>query len=329
MNNYINEDKKRLSDLAKELGFSNKSFLVSGATGMIGKIFVDVLLEITNPSNIIVMGKDIDECNRLFGNKGVEFSSFDTLNCINKHVDYVVHLASPTNSKYLSERPVEVIDFMYSSTRAILDFGNRVDSSVLFISSMEAYGEIHDEKTKKESELGYISLESTRSSYPESKRICELLIKSYSNEYGLKCYTARLAQTFGAGTPVDDSRIFGYFARCALNKQDIILKTKGDTFGNYTYIADTIASFFYILSNGKSGETYNVVGDGCRSTIYDMAELVAKKIADNSISVIVDENNSGQYPNSTKLNMSNKKLKSIGWRPKYNLLDMYRRMLDK
>ena len=191
---------------------------------------------------------------------------------------------------------------------------------------MEVYGEIFDDVKKSESELGYISLESTRSSYPEAKRLCELLIKSYATEYGVCCYTARLAQTFGAGSSINDPRVFGYFARCAINNENIVLKTNGDTFGNYCYLADTIASFFYILEKGIPGDTYNVVSDNSRFTIFEMANLVINNINPNiSLKFDIDPNNA--FPKPTQLNMDNSKLKSLGWRSRFNIIDMYKRMI--
>ena len=327
MNKFFIEDIKRVSDYAIRKGFENKSFLVSGATGMIGKILIDVLLKVTSPSKIIVMGKDIQECETVYSGVGVKYASFETFNSINEDVDYIIHLASPTASSFLASYPVEVIDFMYQSTKMLLDFAKEHKSSMIFASSMEVFGEVNDETKRKENDLGFVSLESTRSSYPETKRLCELLVRSYAEEFGLNCFSARLAQTFGAGTSLDDPRIFGYIARCILNNENIVLKTKGDSVGNYCYIADTLSAFFAILVNGKKGETYNVVGDNTRYTIFEMSKLVCEQISNNKIDVVIDLCPNTIYPKPTKLNMDNCKLKSLGWKPKYSLIDMYRRML--
>lgn len=329
MNKYLIEDRKYLSELAIKLGFANKCFLISGATGMIGKILVDVLLKVTTPSKIIAMGKNIDECKKAFDGKNIEYSSFETLNDIDQKVDYIIHLASPTNSYFLASKPIEVIDFIYTSTKKLLDFANIENSKFLFISSMEVFGEIYDEEKKNENDLGFISLESTRSSYPEAKRLCELLVKSYSSELKLNCYSARLAQTFGAGTSTEDPRVFGYFARCVLKNEDIILKTSGESYGNYCYIADTISAFLFILSRGISGETYNVVGDNTRTSIYDMAKMVSREFSNNQINVKIEQSKSEIFANSTKLNMDNKKLKLLGWRPNFDLKQMYLRMVER
>jgi len=325
----IDEDKKYIISEACKLGFQNKSFLVTGATGMIGRIFVDVLRQLTSENRIYVLGLNLEEVNEVFKDTNVNKTSFDNLDNIGDvEIDYIIHLASPTNSKFLKEKPVETIDFIYSSTKKILDFALNYNSIVLYISSMESYGEVFDEDIREEKQLGYVDLTNTRNSYPETKRMCELLCYSFSQEYKLDVKCVRLAQTFGAGTIKSDPRIFGYLARCAINNENIVLGTKGESYGNYCYIADTLTAFFYALANGKSGETYNVVGDNCRCTILELANLVKTKIANNKIDIEFNLSLGNQYPKPTKLNMDNKKIKSIGWTSKYGLEDMLTRMVD-
>lgn len=326
--NVIEEDINRVAKQAIELGFENKSFLVTGATGMIGRMLVNVLRQVTREQYIYVLGKDLGEAKEIYGNTGLRLSSFDSLNEINEDVDFIIHLASPTNSKFMVDHAVETIDFIYSSTKQVLDFALKHHSKVLYISSMEVFGEVNDYEPKQENDLGYVALNNCRSSYPEAKRLSELLCYSYYKEYGLDVYCARLAQTFGAGTPMNDPRVFGYMARCVINNENIVLNTKGDSYGNYCYLADTLSAFFYILSNGNGGETYNVVGDNCRYTILELANLVANKVANNSIKVEINLNNSGIYPKPTKLNMSNGKIKQIGWKPMLGVENMFNRMIQ-
>lgn len=324
----IEEDRKNIVSDTIKLGFFGKSFLVSGATGMIGRILVNSLTKITNNEKIYVLGLNLDEVNSVYKSINVKKTSFDSLNNIDGEIDYIIHLASPTNSLFLKEKPVETIDFIFSSTKTILDFARKHNSKVLYISSMETYGEVFDDSFRSEKDLGYIDLRNTRSSYPEAKRLCELLCYSYCKEFGLDVKCARLAQTFGAGTSINDTRVFGYLGRCVINNENIVLGTKGDSYGNYCYIADTLRAFFYILSKGTPGETYNVVGDNCRCTILELATLVKERIAKNRIDILFDLSSGNKYPKVTKLNMDNRKLKSIGWVPRYNLEEMFIRMVN-
>ena len=99
---------------------------------------------------------------------------------------------------------------------------------MVYVSSMEVYG-IPDEKKEyiTEKDLGYIELENVRSSYSEGKRICECLCNAYAAEFGLPVKSARLAQTFGAGVLQEDNRVYAQFARSAMKKENLVLRTDG------------------------------------------------------------------------------------------------------
>ena len=100
--------------------------------------------------------------------------------------------------------------------------------------------------------------------------------------------------------------------------------------GNYCYSADALKALFVLLLKGKDGQAYNVVNEDASMTIKEMAHIVAEKVSQNKIAVkyeIPSENKFGYaVPNNTRL--SAKKLKELDWEAKYNLEEMYKRMLE-
>jgi nucleoside-diphosphate-sugar epimerase len=60
-----------------------------------------------------------------------------------------------------------------------------------------------------------------------------------------------------------------------------------------------------------------------------MAKMVAEKLADKPIQVVFDipEDNAFGYAKDTKLRLSAKKLRTLGWEPKVGLEEAYRRMM--
>lgn len=124
-------------------------------------------------------------------------------------VDYIVHTAAVTTSKTMVSKPVETLLGSINGTDTMLRLARRTGASILYLSSMEAYGTIDDSgKKATEEELGYIDLSNVRSCYPESKRLCECLCRSYHEQYHVRAVSGRLAQTFGAGVMPQENRVF-------------------------------------------------------------------------------------------------------------------------
>ena len=203
--------------------------------------------------------------------------------------------------------------------------------SMVYVSSMEVYGSTKEEDNPiTEDKLGFINVHNVRSSYSEGKRICELLCSSYASEYGVPVKMARLAQTFGAGVPSSDTRVFAQFARSVINGTDIVLHTKGESVGNYCYTADVVRGILCLLTKGEDGEAYNVVNENTSMMIREVASMVSEEIAEGKIKVIFDipEQNAFGYAPDTKMRLSSKKINELGWKASYDLPDMYRRMIS-
>ena len=179
-----------------------------------------------------------------------------------------------------------------------------------------------DERT-----LGKIDLERTRSCYPESKRMCEMICTSYAEEYGVPAMSIRLAQTFGPGVDPGDRRVFAMMTRNAIAGEDIVLATKGTSRHPYLYTAQAVTAILTVLLSGGPGETYNAANPATYCSIFEMGEMVAEKIAGGKISVRVDENgDASRYPAPSFLNMDISRISRLGWRPDHDLVWMYRRL---
>ena len=122
-------------------------------------------------------------------------------------IDYIIHGASPTKSKYFIEKPVETMDSAIIGTKNILEQA-RISNikSMIYLSSMEMYGTMNKLNVSEEN-IGYIDPLNVRSSYSEGKRTCELYCFSYWSEYNIPIKIARIAQTFGAGISKYENRV--------------------------------------------------------------------------------------------------------------------------
>lgn len=310
------------------LPLRDSSVLVTGATGLIGSVLVKSLIAANEKYGlkIKVYGqvRDLNKAKKLYGDvfNYAEFSTELKAGC-----DHIIHSASPTASKYFIENPVETIKFAVGSTIEVLEAARRDKASVVYLSSMEQYGRPYkDGQVMNEGEIGVIDHLSVRSSYSESKRLCECLCASYSAEYGVDVKISRLAQTFGVGAPLTDGRMPMQFARAAAEGKDIVLHTDGRSMSNFVYLTDAITGILIVLIKGERGQAYNVCNDSETITVREIAELVSSEVADGLIKVVVDKKDGMGYAPDVIMYLDSSKLRALGWKAEVGMADAYRKL---
>lgn len=316
----------------------NSTALVTGATGTIGSALVRAMFAANKKHGIgiriLASGRDKERAKQLIEAYGAEFFGHDICGPleVNGSVDYILHCAAVTKSSEMAANPVSVIETSIRGTSNVLALAKeKCVKSMVYLSSMEVYGRTDPAlPSVTEDELGFVDLKTMRSCYPESKRMCECMCNCWSAQYGVPVKIARLAQTFGAGTQREDPRVFAQFARSALTGKDIILHTEGKSRGNYCYISDAVRGLFLLLMKGENGEAYNIANPDAGMTIREMAEVVADKVCGNKASVIVDKpqdiEKRGYAPDAER-RLSTEKIEELGWKAKFSLAEMYKRML--
>lgn len=321
--------------------FRNTSFLITGATGLLGRNIVEALVHLSYRFDldirIICPVRSAEKARRIFSQgvllyEGVVFQEADLTNykSPDEDIDYVLHIASPTDSGYFVTHPVEMLDFTYSSTHRMLEVARSCNAAFVYFSSMEVYGTpCDDEKISEDHITTCPDTMNARSSYSEGKRIAETLCRSYFEEHGTPVYILRLTQTFGPGVAKDDGRVFAQFTRAAIDGRDIVLKSKGETKRSYLYPMDMVSALLTILAKGEEGSAYNIANEDTYCSILDMADLVAKQIAGGRIGVgfDLDDKGASKYLPTLHMNLDTSRLRSLGWKPVHDLKDMFTRMI--
>ena len=345
INSMLEEDLKIIANTKLDLEkFKNSTIFITGATGLIGSQLTKAFAYCNKKKNlnmrIIIFIRGLKKAQELYGNllenKEIEYRIGDIrdekiLEDRTFKADYIIHAASITTSKIMISNPVDVIDISLNGTKNMLELAKRDNvKGILYISSMEMYGKIiENEDNVTENNVGILDVLNVRSNYPESKRMCENMCISYLKQYNIPVYIVRLAQTFGAGVLETDNRIFAQFAKSVINEKDIVLHTKGLSEGNYCYTRDMVLGIITILLKGKIGEVYNIANEESHTTIAQMANMVATKIANNKIKVVFEtpKENVFGYAKDVKMKLSSAKLRKLGWIPEVGLEEAYRRMI--
>lgn len=312
---------------------NNEKILITGATGLIGQTVIKKLLK-TN-AKVVALVRNKEKAINIFGEENDKISylvgDVTSLKIEKLDVDYIIHGASMTASRAFIEQPTEIIMTALEGTKNLLDIARLSNvKGFAFLSTMEVYGAPATDEKIDEKHSTNLDTMKVRSCYPESKRLCENLCSAYSSEYGVPTKVIRLTQTFGPGVVYDDGRVFAEFARCAIEKRNIVLHTKGETKRCYLATDDAADAILTILYKGGVGEAYNVANEETYCSIYEMASLVASKCADNEISVVIEETNAEKlgYAPVLHMNLDTTKLRNLGWEPTQNLEEMFKSMIE-
>lgn len=312
---------------------SGKTILLSGATGMIGKCIIELLMQYNRthtdeePIRIITLGRNEQRAEERFAEYWNE-EYFHYVVCdVNQKIpecgkaDYIIHAASNTHPLQYSQDSIGTITANVIGTKNLLDYAVAHETKrFCFVSSVEIYGENRGDVDRfSEDYLGYLNCNTLRAGYPESKRVGETLCNAYGQTYRLDFVIPRLSRAYGPTMLLSDSKAIAQFIKKAAAGEDIILKSAGTQLYSYTYAPDAAAGILTVLLNGKSGEAYNISDLESEVTLRQITEWLA---LDNGVKVtfeVPDVSEQAGYSTATKAILDTEKITGLGWRPRTHM----------
>ena len=303
----------------------NKSIMLSGATGLVGRFFVDLIMKKNENDElnckIIALCRNKEKALDMFnGYDDKLFNIFeqDVINPIeySGSVDFVIHAASNTHPVQYATDPIGTIKTNLYGTDNLLKYSK--DNSVkkfLLISSFEVYGKVNDNKKMAENDFGIVDCTVLRSCYPESKRLSENLSIAYSVQEGVNVSIVRLSRVFGPTMLLSSSLATSQFIKNAINGEDIVLKSDGKQFYSYNYVGDAVTAILTVLLYGKDREAYNVADDAYDLSLGGFAQLVSNYNNNKVIFSLPNEIEKKGFSNSIMSVLDGSKIKELGWEP--------------
>lgn len=337
---YIKCIKYCAKEIFRDSGIRKGRILISGATGLIGQVIVDSLLQANEEGltgfEVVAIARSREKAALCFG---IYFDRKDFV-CyfcdVNEPLpemgdaDYIIHAASNTHPMEYSTDPIGTIRTNVRGTENLLEYARlHKNKRFVFLSSVEIYGENQGQEEKfKETDLGYLDCNQLRSGYPESKRLGESLCCAYADRYGMDIVIPRLCRVYGPTMGEDDSKALAQFIRKAVNREDIVLKSDGQQYYSYIYVLDAVKAIFYVLDKGKRGNVYNISSELSDVRMYSVADKLAKIAGTNVVFEMPGKEEKKGYSRATKAVLDNTKLKELGWNECYDIDSGLRMTVD-
>lgn len=309
-----------------------KNILITGATGLIGVQMIDALMMHEN-INIYAVGRNkkkaAERLGEYFDKPNFTFIEQDVCNAFDDSlkVNYIIPCASNTHPLAYSQYPVETMMINIKGAEHALNLAARCKATVLYPSTVEVYGNAQGNDVFTEDYTGKLNLSTSRSCYTESKRSAEALCQSYIAEKGVDVKIARLSRIFGPSMLESDSKASSQFIKKAVSGEDIILKSAGNQFFSYTYVADAVAAILHVMINGESGQAYNISNEQCNVHLKDFACICAEYNGKSVIFDLPSESEAKGYSIATQAILDNTKLKETGYTPSYNFKNAVERTI--
>ncbi|MFP1647972.1 NAD-dependent epimerase/dehydratase family protein [Enterococcus mundtii] len=320
----INNNKKLKS-------LDGKSLLMIGASGMIGSFLVDTLMLANNQLKINIkvyaMGRNRNKLEKRFqsylNDSNFEIIEGDVTQPFPSSVkaDYVIHGASNTHPKAYATDPIGTIMTNLAGTEQVLKHAVATKTTrVLFLSTVEIYGENRGDVEKfTEDYCGYIDCNTLRAGYPEGKRVSESLCQAYIAKHHLDIVIPRLCRVFGPTMLLSDTKASSQFILNAVRQEDIVLKSEGNQYFSYIYVADAVSAILHLLLHGESGEAYNISDKKFDLYLKDLAKKLAEISGKNLKFQLPDEIESKGFSKANTAILDNEKIKTCGWSTVFTL----------
>lgn len=326
--------RKLIGDFPEWGKLEGKSFLISGASGMLGTLLIDTLMlrngEIAprHRNTIFATSRGAAAARERFAGwmEREEFRYFPhditaPLDGFPGKPELLIHAASTTHPAQYVGEPINTILANILGTRNMLEVAaRRPGARLLLLSSVEIYGENRGDVDRfDENYCGYINCNTLRAGYPEAKRVSETLCQAYIKEKGVDAVILRLPRCYGPTMKMSDTKAISQFIKKGLAGEDIVLKSEGTQFYSYAFAADAVLGMLYALARGVCGEAYDLADGNSDITLKELAELVAGTAGRKVVFELPKAEERIGYSTATRAVMKGEKLKGLGWSARYDI----------
>ena len=294
------------------------NILITGGAGFIGQALVN---QLSSNHNIIILDnflkqvhgdspkKKLENCKVIEGDVS-ELNSWEL--AFREDPELIIHLASETGTGQSMDEITRYNNTNVIGTSIMLDMLNKYNHKVkkiILTSSRSVYGE--EKNIEKNKNLRPLSV------YAVTKLTQEYLIQVSSP---VPYTILRYQNVYGPGQSIKNpyTGIISIFSERFSNNDSVTIWDNGLPSRDFIFIEDVVDATILAINNKKTKNEIINVGSGQSILIIEIAKYLRDKINPKSEIFISDFHRPGDVL-CAKADIT--KIKKMGWKPKFNILD--------
>lgn len=300
--------------------FLNKKVLITGGTGLIGREVTSILRTLGSVITVVSLDsiEQYEDVRYIHG----DLTDLDFCLEVTKDTDYVFHLAGIKGSIDVTKsRPASFFVPLLMFNTNVLEASRRNGvKKLVYTSSIGAYpaAEVFEETMGASGD--------PMDMYPGwAKRMAELQIHAYSEEYGLEWSVVRPCNVYGPGDNFDPNNamvIPSLMMRISSGENPLKVWGDGSAVRDFAFSRDVAMGTIQALVHGTRGSFINL-GSGVGYSIKELVETLNQVV---SFNYQFDATKSGGFPRRV-MNIDRAR-DWVGYNPQTSLLDGLRETWD-
>ena len=302
--------------------------LITGGLGFIGSHLVDNLSKKNN--EILILTKTLSKKSNLQNLrknvkiKKINMTDFPRVGKILESYkpNVIIHLAGNTSHSISFEKPMEDVDSNTKSTLFMLEKIRKLKLSCKFIlgSTFIVIGKPKKLPVNENTPCNPTTI------YGTTRLASEHLCKIYHELYGINTNIFRITNSYGPREQIiPNKNAVNFLINQASKQKRLSIYNKGEFFRDLIFVDDVISGIITILKKGKPGELYWISSG--RKTWFKKFAHILQKITECEI----DFPKTPKYTQKVDVGSfvaDNKKLRTLGWKPKISIEKGISKTLD-
>jgi dTDP-glucose 4,6-dehydratase len=301
--------------------------LVTGGYGFIGSNFILKLLEEHQEYKIKNVDAELNGSNpknlsKIKDHQNYEFVKGDITNhkLMEKLIDECDAVINFAAESFVDRSINDASPFLVSNilgTHTILDIITKQKKKMIQISTDEVFGSLENKSAKEETKFN------PTNPYAATKASAELLVNSYFTTYNSNVIITRCTNNYGPRQFPE--KLIPKTILLADQNKKIPIYGNGRNIRDWIFVEDHCNAIFNILTNGKSGESYNISASNEIDNITIVKKILSLMNKSEDLIEFVEDRPGHDF----RYSMDSQKIKKeLNWQTKVNFEEGIKKTVD-